>query len=72
MRHFSLIPAPILPLMNITQCAEYLDISPDTLYKYATQGFVPAFKMGNRWRFSRVAIDEWISSKSRENIKEPK
>jgi len=39
--------------MDIRQASDYLGISPDTLYKYASDGFVPAFKLGNRWRFKR-------------------
>lgn len=35
-------------VMDITQASEYLGISADTLYKYAADGFVPAFKFGNR------------------------
>jgi excisionase family DNA binding protein len=49
-------------VMNIDQCARYLGISNDTLYKYATERFVPAFKLGNRWRFKKSMVDEWIVS----------
>jgi excisionase family DNA binding protein len=49
-------------VMNIRQAADYLGISPDTLYKYATEGFLPAFKLGNRWKFKRSRIDEWIEA----------
>lgn len=47
-------------VMDIHIAARYLLISTDTLYKYATTGFVPAFKLGNRWRFRRVALDDWM------------
>ena len=35
-----------------------------TLYKYASEGFVPAFKLGNRWRFKRSRLDEWMDRQS--------
>ncbi len=51
-------------LMDIRQAAEYLGVSGDTLYKYASDGFVPAFKLGNRWRFKRSLLDAWMDEKS--------
>ncbi len=51
-------------VMDIRQASEYLGISPDTLYKYASEGTIPAFKLGNRWRFKRSRIDEWMDDQS--------
>jgi excisionase family DNA binding protein len=33
-------------VMDIRQAAEYLGISGDTLYRYASEGFIPAFRPG--------------------------
>ena len=38
-------------VMNIRQASQYLGVSPDTLYKYVGEQKIPAFKLGNRWRF---------------------
>lgn len=54
----------IREVMDIRQASDYLGISPDTLYKYASEGFVPAFKLGNRWRFKRSRLDEWMDRQS--------
>lgn len=54
----------IREVMDIRQAADYLGISTDTLYKYASEGFIPAFKLGNRWKFKRSRIDEWMDKKS--------
>jgi excisionase family DNA binding protein len=51
-------------VMDIRQAADYLGISADTLYKYASDGFVPAFKLGNRWRFKRSRLNEWMDVQS--------
>jgi excisionase family DNA binding protein len=51
-------------VMDIRIASDYLGISPDTLYKYASDGFVPAFKLGNRWRFKRSRLDEWMDLQS--------
>jgi excisionase family DNA binding protein len=51
-------------VMDIHQCAAYLRMSIDTLYKYAIAGDIPAFKLGNRWRFKLSRIDAWMEAKS--------
>lgn len=51
-------------VMDIRQAADYLGISADTLYKYASDAFIPAFKLGNRWRFRRSRLDEWMDQQS--------
>jgi excisionase family DNA binding protein len=47
-------------VMDIRQAADYLGISGDTLYRYASEGFIPAFKLGNRWRFKKSLLDAWM------------
>jgi excisionase family DNA binding protein len=51
-------------VMDIRQASNYLGISPDSLYNYASEGFIPAFKLGNRWRFKKSRIDEWMDQQS--------
>ncbi len=51
-------------VMDIRQAAEYLGISADTLYRYASDGLIPAFKLGNRWRFKRSLLDGWMVEQS--------
>ncbi|MEO6806815.1 MAG: helix-turn-helix domain-containing protein [Edaphobacter sp.] len=51
-------------VMDIRQASEYLGVSGDTLYRYASEGFIPAFKLGNRWRFRKILLDAWMDEKS--------
>jgi excisionase family DNA binding protein len=51
-------------VMDIRQASEYLGISGDTLYRYASEGIIPAFKLGNRWRFKRSLLDTWMVEQS--------
>ena len=51
-------------VMDIRQAAEYLGISSDTLYRYASESFVPAIKLGNRWRFKKSLLDTWMDRQS--------
>jgi excisionase family DNA binding protein len=60
----NLLVPEVREVMDIRQASDYLGISPDTLYKYASEGFVPAFKLGNRWRFKRSRLDEWMDRRS--------
>ena len=51
-------------VMNIRQASQYLGVSADTLYKYVNEQKIPAFKLGNRWRFKKSKIDQWMEEKS--------
>ena len=51
-------------VMDIRQAADYLGISADTLYRYASEGLIPSFKLGNRWRFKRSLLDGWMVDQS--------
>lgn len=54
-------------VMNIRQASQYLGISPDTLYKYVSEEMIPAFKLGNRWKFKKSLLDTWMENKSLSN-----
>ncbi len=58
-------------VMDIRQASEYLGISGDTLYRYASEGFIPAFKLGNRWRFKKSLLDAWMDEKSGVKVAAP-
>lgn len=64
----NLLVTEVREVMDIRQASDYLGISPDTLYKYASEGFVPAFKLGNRWRFKRSRLDEWMDQQSENQL----
>jgi excisionase family DNA binding protein len=67
----SLAPAPeTREVMDIRQAAHYMGISADSLYRYAATGFIPAFRLGNRWRFRKSRLDEWMDRRS--GIEEPR
>src|SRR5438045_4813640 len=58
------VQTAVREVMDIRQASEYLGISGDTLYRYASEGFIPAFKLGNRWRFKKSLLDAWMDEKS--------
>ena len=55
---------PSKEVMTLREASQYLGISPDTLYKYLGQDKIPAFKLGNRWRFKKDLLDRWMERKS--------
>ena len=49
-------------VLNTEEAAALLQIHPKTLQKMARQGSVPAFRIGDLWRFRASALDEWLRS----------
>jgi excisionase family DNA binding protein len=47
-------------VMTLREASAYLGISPETLYKYLGEQSIPAFKLGNRWRFKKGLLDRWM------------
>ena len=54
-------------VMNIRQASQYLGVSADTLYKYVSEERIPAFKLGNRWKFKKSILDTWMENQSLNN-----
>ena len=55
-------------IMTTKEVAEYLNVHPLTVHKYAREGKIPAFKIGTDWRFHKRYIERWIREKSVYNI----
>ena len=49
-------------VLNTDEAAALLQIHPKTLQKLAREGTVPAFRIGDLWRFRASALDEWLRS----------
>ncbi len=49
---------------TISEVAEYLRLSVETLYKYVQRGMIPAAKVGRHWRFDKEAIDRWMAAQA--------
>ncbi len=48
-----------MEITTVEQLAIELDVSEQTIYRLAREGVIPAFKVGNQWRFDREAIENW-------------
>ena len=49
-------------VLNTEEAAALLQIHPKTLQRMARQGSVPAFRIGDLWRFRASSLDEWVRS----------
>jgi excisionase family DNA binding protein len=51
-------------VMDIREASQYLGVSRETLYKYLNEEKIPAFKLGNRWKFKKTVLDRWMERES--------
>ena len=50
-------------LMTLPDVARYLAMKERTIYVWAQEGRLPAFKLGVSWRFRRSEIDAWLETR---------
>jgi excisionase family DNA binding protein len=53
---------PFEQVLNTEEAAALLQIHPKTLQRMAREGLVPAFRIGDLWRFRASALDDWLRS----------
>ncbi|TMA94661.1 MAG: helix-turn-helix domain-containing protein [Deltaproteobacteria bacterium] len=51
-------------LLTAEQVARYLRVDKFTVYRLITQKKIPAFKVGNQWRFKKKLLDDWLKKNS--------
>jgi len=51
-------------LLTPDQVADYLNVDKITVYRLLAQKQLPAFKVGNQWRFKRKMIEAWLTKNS--------
>jgi len=49
-------------MMNIEEVAKYLKMSERAIYDWVKSNKIPAFKLGNTWRFKKSEIEGWMES----------
>jgi excisionase family DNA binding protein len=50
----------MLYLMTVEELGNYLRFTRKTIYKLLKEGNLPAVRIGNKWRFDKTAIDNWL------------
>ena len=51
-------------LLTIDDVAKYLGVNKFTVYRLVAKKKIPAFKVGNQWRFKKEMIDSWLEGTS--------
>ena len=67
------LPAPSDPLsvgelISLEEAATYAGLTRKSLRNYALKGRLRAKKLGSQWVTTRAAVDEYMVSRSMENI----
>ena len=55
-------PSAFEKVLNTDEAAALLQIHPKTLQRMARRGIVPAFRIGDLWRFRASLLDQWLRS----------
>lgn len=48
------------PFLTVIEAADFLGVSPMTVYRLAKRAALPAEKVGRCWRFSVEQLKEWM------------
>lgn len=51
-------------LLTTEQVARYLKVDKFTVYRLVAQKKLPAFRVGNQWRFKKGMIENWLKRNS--------
>jgi excisionase family DNA binding protein len=57
--------SPAEPLLTLEQVAKYLNVNKYTVYRLLAQKRLPAFKVGNQWRFKGEMIEAWLTKSAK-------
>ena len=48
-------------ILTVSEVAKYLRINPQTVYRKAKTGELPAVRIGRAIRFRRTELEEWLN-----------
>ena len=55
-------------ILTTKELSAYLKMAEKTIYRFASDGKIPGFKVGSNWRFSKPKIESWIKSQIKGKI----
>ena len=56
---------PGKPYLTVEDVAKRFGVNVTTVYRLVQHGKLPAFKIGNQWRFSETRLEEWVADRER-------
>lgn len=51
-------------IMTVREVAEFLKVTERTIYRLASEGEMPSFKVGGSWRFRRSDLVAWMAKQT--------
>ena len=51
--------------LTVDEVAQRFHVNVTTVYRLVERGQLPAFKIGNQWRFSEARLEQWIADRER-------
>jgi len=51
-------------VMTVHEVAEFLKVTDRTIYRLASEGKLPSFKVGGSWRFCRADLVKWMAEQA--------
>ena len=57
-------------IMTVSELSDYLKIGEKSLLRMVNKGDLPGLKVGSQWRFPKVVIDDWLTSRMRHTADE--
>lgn len=51
--------------LTVEEVARRFGVNVTTVYRLVKRGKIPAFKIGNQWRFNPARLEEWVADKER-------
>ena len=51
--------------LTVDQVAKRFGVNVTTVYRLVQRGRLPAFKIGNQWRFRESRLEEWVADRER-------
>lgn len=61
-------PLTVGELISLQDAAAYAGLNKGSLYNYILRGRLRAKRLGSQWITTRAAVDEYLQSRSAENI----
>ena len=55
--------------LTVDEVSQFLKVTPDTVRQLAAKGELPGRKIGNKWRFSSLAIHLWLIGNAKQESK---
>ena len=60
----------VTEVMTVSEVAEYLRVNPQTVYRKAKAGELPAVRIGRAIRFRKTELDEWMKTAVRPSVED--